>query len=80
MKSLITRAGKILSSKRGEMYVDKAVGIIISVVIGSLLLAGIYYLFNSIVLPGLAERIQDMFGGAGGSGSGGSGGVTIMPL
>ena len=32
MKSLLTRAGKVLSSKRGEMYVDKAVGIIISVV------------------------------------------------
>ena len=52
----------VLSNKTGELYVDKAIGMIISVVIGSLLLSGLYYMFNSVILPGMAERIQDMFG------------------
>jgi len=54
-------------------------GICFAVVIGSLLLAGLYALFNGLILPGLAERIQDMFGSPGGGGSGGGGGqITVM--
>ena len=52
----------VLSNKIGELYVDKAIGMIISVVIGSPLLSGLYYMFNSVILPGMADRIQDMFG------------------
>lgn len=51
---------------------------IIAVVIGALLLGGLYYLFNSIILPGLAARIQDMFGSPGGGGSNGGGGGIIF--
>jgi hypothetical protein len=39
--------------------------ILISVVIGALLLAGLYALFGDIILPTLEERIQDMFDFAG---------------
>lgn len=45
----------------GEFYVDKVIGMIIAVVIGGLLLAGLYALFNNTVLPGLADKIQSMF-------------------
>lgn len=51
----------MLTEKRAEFYIDKAIGIIIAVVVGTLLLGGIYLLFNSTVLPGLAERISGMF-------------------
>ena len=34
---------------------------IIAVVIGGLLLAGLYVLFNNTVLPGLTDKIQSMF-------------------
>ena len=62
MKKFFARARAVLEDKGGEGYVDTAVKMIIAVVIGSVLLGGIYSLFNNIVLPGLAERIQTMFG------------------
>ena len=39
----------------------KAIKILIAVVIGALLLAGLYALFGETVLPTLKKRIQDMF-------------------
>lgn len=49
------------SNQRGEGFVDSAVKILISVVIGALLLAGLYLLFNSTILPTLTQRIKEMF-------------------
>ena len=62
MKKFFARARAVLEDKGGEGYVDTAIKMIIAVVIGAVLLGGIYSLFNNIVLPGLAERIQTMFG------------------
>lgn len=78
MKRLFKKAIDVLDNKRGDSYIDVAVKMIIAVVIGALLLGGLYYLFNNIVLPGLAERIQDMFGSPGGSGNDGGGGGIIL--
>lgn len=78
MRNFFARAKAVLESKGGEGYVDTAVKMIIAVVIGALLLGGLYYLFNSIILPGLAARIQDMFGSPGGGGSNGGGGGIIF--
>lgn len=39
----------------------KAIKILISVVIGALVLSGLYALFGETVLPTLKERIVDMF-------------------
>ena len=38
---------------------------IIAVVLGALLLAGLYALFNDTVLPTLVERVEEMFDYAG---------------
>ena len=54
-----------LNEKRAEGYVDTAVKILICVVLGALLLAGLYSLFNDTVLPTLTNRIQEMFNYAG---------------
>lgn len=56
-----TRVIQIMADKRGEGFVDTAVKILISVVIGALLLAGLYALFNDSILPELQNRIQQMF-------------------
>ena len=45
----------------GEGYVDTAIKILIAVVLGALLLAGLYALFNDTVLPTLVRRVQEMF-------------------
>ena len=61
-------AGKVvqlLKDKRGENYVDTAVKILIAVVIGALLLAGLYALFDDVVMPTLTGKIQGMFNYAG---------------
>lgn len=39
----------------------KAVKILIAVVIGALLLAGLYALFGNTIMPTLTQRIKDMF-------------------
>jgi hypothetical protein len=54
-----------ISNNRGEGYIDTAVKILISVVLGALLLAGLYMLFGDVVMPTLNERITDMFNYAG---------------
>lgn len=56
--------------RRLELYrvhprYTKAIKILISVVLGALLLAGLYALFGNTVLPILTQRIKDMFNYAG---------------
>lgn len=77
MKRIFARAKVVLADKRAEGYVDTAVKMIIAVVIGSLVLGGLYYIFNSIILPGLASRIQDIFVSFGSNGNGGSGVIVL---
>ena len=55
----------VIKNKSGEGYIDTAIVILISVVLGALLLAGLYALFGDVVLPELARRIQEMFNYAG---------------
>lgn len=50
-----------LQDTSGEGYVDIAIKILIAVVLGALLLAGLYALFNDTVLPTLVRRVQEMF-------------------
>ncbi|MCI7380752.1 MAG: DUF6133 family protein [Hungatella hathewayi] len=64
-KDLYVKTRYILSDKRGEGYIDTAIVILISVVLGALLLAGLYALFGDVVLPELVRRIQEMFNYAG---------------
>lgn len=39
----------------------KAIKVLMAVVIGALVLAGLYLLFKDTILPELVDRIQDMF-------------------
>ena len=55
------RAKTAIQNKSGEGYIDTAVKIIIGVVIGSLILVGLYALFNNVVTPNLNTEIGDMF-------------------
>ena len=50
-----------LQDSSGGGYVDTAIKILIAVVLGALLLAGLYALFNDTVLPTLVRRVQEMF-------------------
>lgn len=54
-----------VANNSGENYVDSAVKILIAVVLGGLLLAGLYALFGDVVMPTLKTKIQEMFNYAG---------------
>ena len=58
-------ARRKMAERSGEGYVDTAVKILIAVVLGALLLAGLYALFKDTVLPTLVNSIQQMFNYAG---------------
>ena len=51
----------IVENKEAEGYVDSGVKILIAVVIGALLLAGLYALFNSTIMPTVTSKIQSLF-------------------
>lgn len=65
MKTYLTiKAKKLmrkLKEKDGGDYVNTGVIILIAVVVGALLLAGLYYMFGDVILPTLEARIKDMF-------------------
>ncbi|MDD4494377.1 MAG: DUF6133 family protein [Eubacteriales bacterium] len=50
-----------LATGRAEGYVDSGVKILIAVVIGALLLAGLYTLFNTNIIPTLTTKINGLF-------------------
>lgn len=50
-----------LNETKGEGYVDTGIKILIAVVIGALLLAGLYLLFDGTILPTLKTKVIDMF-------------------
>ena len=62
---LALRSRHILSQNAGDGYIDTAIKILIAVVLGALLLAGLYALFGETVLPTLTQRIKEMFNYAG---------------
>lgn len=55
-----------LQSRSGEGYIDTGVKIIIGVVIGGVILAGLYTLFNTTIIPTLTTKITQMFSYSGG--------------
>ena len=56
---------KLLVGIRAEAYVDTGVKILIAVVVGALLLGGLYALFNTTIMPTVSQKIQELFNYAG---------------
>ena len=50
-----------IRDKSGQGAVDTAIIVLLSVVLGALLLAGLYALMDDTVLPTLTQKIQEMF-------------------
>ena len=60
VKERMQRTKAVVASKVGEGYIDTAVKIIIGVVIGGVILAGLYTLFNTTVVPNMQTEIGNM--------------------
>lgn len=52
---------KTIRSEKGEMYVGESVKIVIGIVIGSLILAGLIAVFNIVLLPKTEQWFAKMF-------------------
>ena len=63
--SLAVRTQTAITNTRGEGYVDSGVKILIAVVIGALLLTGLYTLFDDTIMPTVTTKIQNLFNFAG---------------
>ena len=61
MLSLRERVRAKLTNNSGQGAVDTAIIVLLSVVLGALLLAGLYALMDDTVLPTLTQKIQEMF-------------------
>ena len=61
VNALTARDKCALDNVKGEGYVDSGVKILIAVVIGALLLAGLYALFNTTIMPTVTQKITDLF-------------------
>lgn len=61
VNAIMVKAKTALENKKGEGYVDIGVKIIIAVVVGAVILGGLYALFDNVILPTLETRIGDMF-------------------
>jgi hypothetical protein len=59
--SAVISAKTVIENKKAEGYIDTGVKIIIGVVIGGVILAGLYTLFNTSILPTLSTKISGMF-------------------
>ena len=63
--SIAVRTRTAIANTRAEGYVDSGVKILIAVVIGALLLTGLYALFNTTIMPTVTTKIQGLFNYAG---------------
>ena len=59
--SLYFRTRTAVANTRAEGYVDSGVKILIAVVIGALLLAGLYALFNTTIMPTVTNKVRALF-------------------
>jgi hypothetical protein len=58
---MAVRAKCAIENVQAEGYVDSGVKILIAVVIGALLLSGLYTLFNTTIMPTVTTKITELF-------------------
>lgn len=59
--NMIVSVRNVLASQSGEGFFDTAIKILIAVVIGALILGGVYMIWGDTLLPNLQQKITDMF-------------------
>ncbi len=55
------RAAMLIQARRAENFVDSGIKILIAVVIGALLLGGLYALFGDTIMPTVTQKVTEMF-------------------
>ena len=60
-RSIAIKSKSVIENTTAEGYVDTGVKIIIGVVVGAVILGGMYALFDDVILPTLETKIEGMF-------------------
>ena len=55
-------AKNVLNNEDGDFYISEGVKVIIAVILGSLLITAMVALFNSQIIPGIQDKISELFG------------------
>ena len=63
--SVVAFNRRAVCGNAGEGYIDTAVKVLIAVVLGALVLAGLYAILNDTVMPTVTQKINEMFNYAG---------------
>ena len=61
VQTAVIRAAVLVQETRAENFVDSGIKILIAVVIGALLLGGLYALFGNTIMPTVTQKVKDMF-------------------
>jgi hypothetical protein len=61
-QSLKESAKNCLNNENGDFYISEGVKVIIAVILGSLLITAMVALFNSQIIPGIQDKITELFG------------------
>ena len=61
LRDFCTRAKSAVQNREGQGTLDVAITVLISIVLGALILGGLYLLVDSTVLPTITQKIQEMF-------------------
>ena len=61
MNKIILKVQNALTNKKAEMYVSKVVWTLAVIIVGMLLMWGIYELTNAVILPRLETAIEAIF-------------------
>ena len=60
-QALKESAKQALNNEDGDFYISEGVKVIIAVILGSLLITAMVALFNSQIIPGIQDKITDLF-------------------
>lgn len=60
-RGLCARAKDAVMNHEGQGTLDVAITVLISIVLGALILAGLYLIVNGTVLPSITQKIKEMF-------------------
>ena len=61
MSAVLAFIRRAVCGNAGEGYIDTAVKVLIAVVLGALVLAGLYAILNDTVMPTVTQKITEMF-------------------
>lgn len=60
-RGICVRAKDAVMNREGQGTLDVAVTVLISIVLGALILGGLYLIVNGTVLPSITQKIKEMF-------------------